>query len=295
MNKRLLAIVLCCVMFVFCGCNTKTEKYKRISFNDESLDEASECIAADTTVTYTADETFEKQMPIYEISRRAIFEDEFKQMEEQLGITYWYWNEFDGYEIHSRVAPYSDPIRGPFCTLEMTDDELEELAWNTFNKIQFLEGEYEYIGKTATMTEWTMDEGEYVTEVTVSFYRTLDGVSVVGNDQCDLTFDASGLVEVYITLFDYQKIGTMDMVSLEEARAKIKTPDSLSINYVESVAKDLHVNRVQTFWVNQYYKGCAILQPIYTFYGTATFEDDTQTEFRSRIIAIPESYTYEEE
>lgn len=294
MNKRCFVIVLCCIL-LFCGCNANQEKYKRISFKSDTLSDNITCITANTVVTYSAENTFQETMPVYKINKHAISEQEFKQMEENFGITKWHWNEFDGYTVYSRIAPYSDSQRGHFYTLNMTDEELEALAWETFNKIPFMTGDYEYVGKTATMTEWTMEKGEYVTEVTISFYRQLNGVGIVGNEQCDLTFDASGLVEIYIAMYDYQKIGTMDMVSLRDAQAKIKTPDSFSINQTESAAKELHVNRTQLFWVNQFSEDCTILQPIYTFYGTAHLENGEQTEFRSRVIAIPESMTYVEE
>lgn len=295
MKKQICIMLLCCVLLVLCGCNTKLGKYKRISFENETLGEELNLINENTVVINKANETFQSQMPIYKISKRGISEQEFQQMEEQLGITDWYWNDFDGYEIHSLIAPYNDPVRGYFYTLNMTDEELEALAWETFNKIPFMEGEYEYIGITATGTVWTMETGELVSDVTVTFRRVLNGTHIIGNDECDLTFDASGLQEMHIALYDYKKIGTMDMVPLEDAQAKIKTPDSFSIDQTTGVADNLQVDRVQLYWVNQFSNGCTILQPIYTFYGTASFEDGAQREFRSRIIAIPEALTYEEE
>ena len=57
----------------------------------------------------------------------------------------------------------------------------------------------------------------------------------------------------------------------------------------------LQVDNVNLRLVNQYSSGCTILQPMYSFVGTATFDDNSQAEFISRIIAIPESYTYEKE
>jgi hypothetical protein len=33
---------------------------------------------------------------------------------------------------------------------------------------------------------------------------------------------------------------------------------------------------------------------MYTFYGTAYFEDDMQKDFSAKVIAIPETMTYEE-
>lgn len=300
MKKRILAILLCCVLFLLCGCKTESvaeqKKYKRICFESEHLGEELFHITSDTSVIYNVVETVQTQMPIYEIRRHAISPQEFQQMEKQLGITEWYFNDYDGYEVYCRTAPYSDPDRGYFDTLNMTEDKLEQLAWETFGKIPFLEGEYEYAGQTGHMAEWSMESNEYITtEVTVSFYRSIDGICVVGNEQCDLTFDASGLVELYIVMYDYERIGTMDMVPLKEAKAKIKEPDSFSMTVADkSVVNELHVDRVKTYLINQFSEGCTILQPIYTFCGTAKLENGSQTEFKSRIIAIPEELTYEE-
>jgi hypothetical protein len=295
MKKQILSIMLCCVLLLLCGCNKKTEKFKRISFDGEtSSANVEKYIHDDTVVTNQVNTAFANQLPIYEIEKHEISDLEFRQMEKQLGITDWYWNESDGNKIYSRIAPYNDPVRGYFYTLEMTDKELEHLAWETFNKIPFLKGEYVYSGITATMTGWSMDEGEFVSEVTVSFSRTLDGIRIVDNDRCDLTFDASGLVELYITLFDYQKIGTMDLISLQDATTRIKTPDYFYIDEGEATISALDVDEITISLVNQFSRGCTILQPIYTFRGTATLEDGNQSKFKSRVIAIPETYTYED-
>ena len=295
MKKQILSIMLCCVVLLLCGCNSESEKYKRISFDGETFsDDLAKYTNDDTVVINEVNTTFANQLPIYKIEKHEISDLEFQRMEEQLGITDWYWNESDGNKVYSRIAPYNDPVRGYFYTLEMTDKELEQLAWDTFNKIPFMEGEYEYSGITATMTEWTMEEGESVTEVTVSFNRVLDGICVVGNDRCDLTFDASGLVEMYITLFDYQKTGAMDLVPLKDATAKIKTPDYFDIEEGEGVADVLQVDQIKISLVNQFLEDCTILQPVYTFWGTAMFEEGSRSEFKSRVIAIPEMYTYED-
>lgn len=296
--KKMIAVLLCCVLFVLCGCNeqrnTEIQKYKRISFASEYLGEEADSINAETDVIYNAKETFKKQIPIYEISKRNITEEENRNLKEALGIEDWYLDGYDDGEIHSLLAPYNEPSRGYFCDLEMTDDELEKLAWETFNKIPFMEGEYEYLGVSSTYTVWTMDEGEYVQAVMVSFRRLLNGVRVVGNDVCDLTFDGSGLQEMHISLYNYKEIGTMDMVNLEEAENRVKEPDSFSMDK-EGTAKVMQVDRVKLLLINQYSRGCTILQPIYNFIGTATLEDGTQTDFSSKVIAIPESMTYEEE
>lgn len=294
MKKRIFVSLLCCILLLLCGCNRKAEKYKRISFESETLGEKDKWVSKDTTVINNAREGFEVQMPIYEISKRYISEEEMGQLEMALGVESWYHEEIRNGEIHNLLAPYNDPSRGYFCDLEMTDDELEKLAWKTFNKIPFMEGEYEYLGITGNYTLWTMEKGEFETAVIVSFRRLIDGIRVVGNDACDLTFDGSGLQEVHISLYNYKEIGTMDVVSLTEAATKVKTPDAFSIEK-EGAAETLQVDRVKLLLVNQYSRGCTILQPLYNFIGTATLEDGTQTEFSSKVIAIPEEMTYEEE
>lgn len=299
MKKRIVAMFICCVLLLLSACNAKSlaelRKYKRISFESETLGDETAKISEETNVTFIAMETFQTEMPIYTISKHAVSKQELDKMEENLGITKWHWKDTDGYEVLYRVAPYSDPGRGSFYTLNMSDTELEELAWETFNKIPFLDGEYEYVGKTGEMTVWTMESGEYqATEVTVSFCRRIDGVRVVGNEKCNLTFDASGLVEIHVAMFDYKKTGTMDMVSLEDAKERVKTPDYFSVEQDVDAMKELCVERIQLSLVNQFSRGCTILQPIYTFYGAATLEGGNQTEFKSRVIAIPEEMTYEE-
>ena len=298
---RYTAVAACLALVIgLCGfwlmprSSPQQKKYKRISFESETLGSEPEGIGEDVIVTNVAKETFSQQMPVYEISKRSITENEHKRLGEVLGVENWYHDGYDDGEIHSLLAPYNDPKRGYFYQLNLSDEQLEEMAWETFNKIPFMEGEYEYIGITSTYTVWTMNEGEIVQAVMVSFRRVLDGVRVVGSEMCDLTFDGSGLQELHISLYDYKKIGTMDMVTLEQAEEKVNAPDAFSMKK-EGTVKLLQVDRVNLLLVNQYSRGCAILQPIYTFIGNATLEDGTQTEFSSKVIAIPESMTYEYE
>ena len=209
----------------------------------------------------------------------------------------WYKLVLENNEIYGTIAGYNDPVRGYYDSLQMTDEELEELAWDTFNKIPFIEGEYEYLGIMSRTTEWR-NEGECVTRVGVALRRFIDGRRVINDDRCNLYFDGSGFVEMHIAMFDYKKIGTMDMVTLEEAETKIKTPDDFTIKSTPSEnnrVATFQVNSINLLLVNQYSKGCTILQPLYYYSGTATLEDGTETDFSSKIIAIPEKYTYEEE
>ena len=276
MKKRYLAIILCCAAILLCGCKKGERvafsgtKYQRISFDGESLGEDLDLISDSTAVINELKQSYPTQIPIYEIKERPITEEEYRLMEEQLGIEKWYWEGYEDGKIHGLIAPYTDPVRGYYYTLGLTDEELEELAWETFNKIPFMEGEYEYVGISSTMEIGT-DDGYDIASVTVSFAPLLDGVRVVGSSRCDLSFDATGLQEIYITLFDYEEIGTMDMIPLEEATARIKTPDAFSLKTSNANIETLEVERIKLLLVNQYSRGCTILQPIYNFIGFSNF------------------------
>ena len=82
---------------------------------------------------------------------------------------------------------------------------------------------------------------------------------------------------------------------MDEAESRIKPPDSFTIEANFGKANTLQVDNVNLRLVNQYSSGCTILQPVYNFVGTAIKEDGSKAEFISRVIAIPESYTYEKE
>ncbi|MBP3322362.1 MAG: hypothetical protein J6M12_08405, partial [Clostridia bacterium] len=102
-------------------------------------------------------------------------------------------------------------------------------------------------------------------------------------------------VEIYAKTYDYKKTGTMDLVSYESAVQRIKNPDSLSVDgsATDQKLQALCANQVELYFINQDSRGCTILQPIYNFKGTATSAGGKEGEFQSKIIAIPESYTYE--
>ena len=294
--KKYYLIILFCVLLIISGCSTK---YKRIHFNGSDLGETLEkYISEETNVVYAAPETFEEQLPIYKITERNISDEEAQQILEQLGVVIDPSNEthsiyLKGNELICNWASYTDTSRGWYA---MTDEELEVLAWENFNKIPFLEGEYEYIGirETTTITDLT---GDHVSRVGVHFCRLLDGIRVLGDEKCVLYFDGSGLCEIQIRLYTYEKIGMMDMVTLEDAKSKITSPDGFVIDPPDSatsvIATTLQVERTKLYLMNQHFNGCTILQPIYNFVGTAILSDGTEVEFQSRVIAIPESYTYQ--
>ncbi len=320
--KKLFCIIICYSLLVFTGCDMrnspipqkddslttgsnaeqqlpplKTEgQYLRINVSGETLGKDLEKhISADTSVTITANKTLPSQMPIYEITERIITEEEFQKLKEHVEVpeytSRWLGWELDGNRVYGRFADYGTGV------VTMSNEELETQARKVFSQISFLEGEYVYYGICG---EETLEdsEGSCATRVMVAFCKVLDDARIIGNDRCYMWFNDSGLVEIAIDLFSYEQIGTMDMITIEEATNKIKTPDAFTINTASSgtnIANTLNVDHITLLLVNQQSRGCTILQPLYIFNGTATLQDDTQTEFSSEIIAIPESYTYEAE
>ncbi len=295
--KKQFLLMLCCSLILLSGC-TNT-KYPRIHFNNEILGEnVANYIDEDTSVTIQAEEAFPDQLPMYKITKREISRHEYQQMLQQLGLAEDPSNpydrfELDGNQVLCNLTSYTDFSRGYFS---MAEDKLEKLAWETFEKIPFMEGKFEYLGIRDVMRV-NDSTGDHIARVGVSFRRLLDDVRVVGEEKCMLYFDGSGLVEVQIALFNYEKVGMMDVVPLESAAAKIKTPDDFTIEpenpYEANIADMLRVEKMKLLLVNQHSEGCTILQPIYHFMGTAVLEDGAQAEFSSTVIAIPETYTYE--
>lgn len=58
------------------------------------------------------------------------------------------------------------------------------------------------------------------------FPASVDGVRVIGNDICDLYFNSKGLYDIEIKFYDYEKTGELDMLTLDDAVAKVKEPDA---------------------------------------------------------------------
>ena len=288
MKRRIFATILCCALII-CGCSSKSDKYLRISFKNQSLDDRLGAITANTSVVNNTSETFASQMPVYEVKERIISTTECDEMVEKLGLPS-VLDDFD-HEGNSIYIRLSDDARNYY---DMTEEEVEKAAREVFDKIPFLEGEYEYFGIRGEQRIWDSD-GKHIVSVLVSFFPLLDGVRVIGDNRCDMWFDGDGLVELYIKTYDYKKVDTMDMVPLADAEAKIKTPDDLNFEEDVGAVDVLKVERVKLLLINQHCRGCTILQPAYNFIGTAIAENGTQTEFKSKVIAIPEEMTYEEE
>ena len=284
--------VLCSLILVLSGCQAK---YQRISFDGDTPGEQFNHINADTRVENTVDADFSTSMPIYKISERNISQQEYDQMLEALELPgNPRHSDLEGNRLFYNLASFVDSSRGYF---ELSDEEVEKLAWEIFNKIPFLEGEFECLGikDTYTINDST---GDHIARAGVSFRRLLDGVRVIGEDNCTLYFDGSGLVAIRMALFEYEQTGTMDMIPVEEAADRINAPDNFIFDAVDAsqeigVADTLEVERINLLLVNHYSRGCTILQPVYSFVGTATDSKGAEAVFKSIIIAIPEAYTYE--
>lgn len=297
MKKSIIFFICCCVVLLS-GCSAQ---YKRISFNNDTLDgPLNKYINDNTTVINDVKKENLTQFPVYKISEREISEEEVQEMFKQLGFDFGYAStrfKLDGNRISGTLYNFTDRSRKHYDEANMTEAELEKLAWDTFKKIPFLEGTYEYMGIRGEQTR-SDSEGTHLVRVGVSFQRVIDGIRVLGEDECFLYFDGDGLVEIYIELYDYEKTGTLDLVPLEDASSKIKDPDSFILDDETSISKfggidTLQTEKVNLLFYNQYSDGCTILQPVYAFIGTATSDKGEESGFKSVVIAIPDSYTYD--
>lgn len=294
MKKRCLMVV-CLFLMLLNVLSACSSRYKRISYNKDTLgDSFAQNISSDTKVEFSGKEIFPEEIPIYEINERIITDQELRQMKQNLNIPDSAPGQsikLDGNKLVGDLADYSYTDRSFY---DMTDEEVEIAAWEVFEKLPFMEGTYEYLGVKVTHTR-SDSVGEHTLRAGVSFRRLLDGTRIVGNDKCYLYFDGSGFVEFFIELYSYEKIGMMDIISLDDASQRIKNPDALSFSGGRlGVADTMQVEKVKLLFENQYSRGCTILQPVYNFIGTATDAEGATAEFNSLVIAIPEKYTYEE-
>ena len=84
MRKYILVVLLVGAILLLCGCNanktSEQQKYKRISFESESLDDSLGYLNDDTIIVSDLAETFSSQIPIYRISECNISDQQFQQM-----------------------------------------------------------------------------------------------------------------------------------------------------------------------------------------------------------------------
>ena len=289
MKKTLLVFISCILMFVS-GCSGK---YKRIEFDQQFMDgEFERYVNAETAVINTASADLPGQIPMYKIYGKEITAQDVELVQQKLktatAVTSRRTIKRDGNKLDGWFADFGTG------TFTMSEKELERMAWETLRSLTFLEGEYEYSGIRGRDTILKSD-GEHTTRVLVSFYRQLDDIRVVGNDRCDLWFNDWGLVEIHVAQYRYEKAGTIDMVSLDDAKQRIKAPDSFTMGNQETLphsnVNTLQVENIRLRLVNQASERCTILQPVYVFSGSAELANGTKKEFTSIVIAIPESYT----
>jgi len=169
------------------------------------------------------------------------------------------------------------------------------MARELFDTLPALKYQYECVGVSAVVS--TTENGETIPlRKTIAFRKIISNMRVIGNDQLNIYFDANGICEFKIDFVEYEQIGEMDLVPFDEAAKRVKTPDVFVLyddnDTITGAAKRLKVEKVKMLLINQSGEGCTILQPIYNFIGTAENEIGS-AEFHSRIIAIPDKYTYD--
>jgi hypothetical protein len=171
---------------------------------------------------------------------------------------------------------------------------LIEQAETVFNSLE-LEGEYVYSG-IGGIKRLTDNSGTYVLEKTFRFNRKIGDILIYGEDLCQISFSQRGLEGVYLTLYDYTQVGSIEVMSLEEAFSKIKTPDNFyciedGYKFKEPI-DTITIDKVFITWNNYFDRGCDIVQPVYNFHGTAKTQDG-EKEIMAQIVAIPSKYLYE--
>lgn len=312
--RNIFIIIIVLISLVITACAEARGEYQKIRLSGASLGVAYE--EEVTSITKVNFDHFEnaseipKKIPIYKIKLKEIDKSVFDSFKGFFGI-----NEDDITQSSDFKAVTDTDIiyyrynENTSCltyhhrfdleaSMKFTDEELEQMAKEYFAKIPFIDhDQYEYVGITSTQSI-SGGGGVYKpVKQRLSFRKVIDGMRVTGDDQCDLYIDAEGLCGVTINFFEYEKIGEMDLVTLNDAKKRVKTPDAFARydendTLMKGETEWLNVERVKLLLVNQFRDGCTILQPIYNFIGTATNETGS-AEFHSRIIAIPDKYTFD--
>lgn len=296
--KKLLLILLACSVLTITGCSSDIPEFKRISYNRQSLNKmTAEYFDDATRVNYLSEMDFDQfpsQLPVYKISKSKISKDDYLQLLDHLGLG----EQEKAFSLNENIIS-GDLVEIPDHRgyVLKSENEIQTAAMQTFQNTSYYDEEYKCVGITST-DRFGDKDGEHIVRVGVSFLRKKDGIQIIGNDSFELYFDGSGLEGVYIESYDYTSTGTMELIPVEEAAGRIKSPDSFNIDET-GLGKEmqkidtLEVQKVNLYWVNQYSKGCDVLQPVYCFSGIATDINGTKAPFDSIVIAVPESYTQE--
>ncbi len=318
--KRIAAIILLAITLLLCGCSN--HRVLRIRLSGDTLGETySECIGESTTVRNMSDDSSDfyrlTQLPVYEIIPRQLTPEEFREFAEAFGAaegvydTEWDYTyatngvaavymgkslDYAGYEI--RLSCGTDNV--PY--VPVSDERLEEIAWEVFNRIPFLKGlDYEYVGQVGERAVTSPSGFKFIECVRVKFRRLVDGIPVNGNDMCQMYINGAGVYEVDMYVYDYKKSGMMDVVPYKTALENVREPDGMVIpaeqKHMKGKADTMTVESTKLFYMNQYYDDFEdegmILQPYYSLKGTLS-NSTGSAEFYSLIIAIPNKYTYKE-
>lgn len=306
--KQIIALIL--LSLLFCSCSSNDTKYKRINISVQTLDgeksDLEQTVNLWTKVESTQTDAFATTMPVYEITPLVVSHSQLKLFAEHLGVYVNFESDFSNTRIENELGTVSlqnenylyystNHVEEP---MTQSDDELVEEAKRVFNNLPLIEGDYECMGVQSVQTLTESDGLSYTVSKRIAFRKVIDGTRVLGDEICNLYFDANGLYTIRIELYNYTKVGEIPMLSLQDAIDRIKDADAFSVDADETtfsgIADKLTVERVKLLYVNQYSEGCTILQPVFNLMGTA--ENDTGTvEFSAKIIAIPEKYTYEDD
>ena len=297
--KKIVLVLFVCIMIAITGCSKETPKFQRISYNQQTLSEKMAAyIDEDTYVDNLSENDYDKfpsQLPIYKITKKNISKAEYKGLLNQLELG----EQEKAFSLNENVIS-GDLVEIPDNRgyVLKSEKEIQTIAIQTFQKTFFPYEEYDCIG-TTSVDRFGDRDGEHIVRVGVSFRKKINDIRILGNDVFELYFDGSGIEGLYIELYDYNMAGTMDLIPIKEAATRIKSPDSFNIdeNGLEKNMQKidtLEIQKVKLYWVNQYNNGCNVLQPVYCFTGIATDINGMKASFNSIIIAVPESYTYEE-
>lgn len=311
-------IILCLVCFSACSSDEYTgEKYKRIFVDGLPSEEAYQ-ILKDAEVEDKTNEDFGDTIPLYRIVPKAISEDDFKSFLTSMGhgteqVNTTNENGVEEYKCHINTDKisllayftYEESKRSYLSysynyvgevdkPLDATDEEIEAVAKSAFEKLSFLDGEYVYSGIGSVQTV-SGTKGSFVVRKRAIFARVVDGVKMV-NGAVSIYIDAYGVSGINAFVYDYEKIGDFEMMSTEDAIAKVKAPDGFQIDDEDGKELLSNIDRmvleeVRLRYVNLFNEGCTVLQPAYNIVGTLYSGEDS-VGFSSKIIAIPEKYTY---
>ena len=283
------AVVLTCVFVLSALLFTSCQRFKKICFSTESLGEVLDAhITENTSVIGSYELSVPKTVPMYSVSKRALADDEYDLLLAAMNL-----KEGDSENNIDRRDNGLLAFRR-FNTntpdYSFTDEETLRTAKEIFGTLPVVTGEYECTGINEYVIHTDSKGVEHIQQVGVSFRKLIDGIRVVGNDIVYLYFDNRGIAGIHLELFDYKRIdGAINLTSVDSAYARVKSPDSFDLkeeNETIGIIDTLNVEKARLLMVNQYSNGCTVLQPVYSFSGTATDVEGKTSSFTSVVIAF---------